>query len=81
MAKVIKLKQSDINRIVEGIMREEDPFEFDDFDTKIQPEELPGANTYDEEQAILLQLAQDEQGNYYVLDTENGEPQIVAKTK
>jgi glucose dehydrogenase len=80
MAKVIKLKESDIIKIVEGIVREQ-PEEFDDFDTKIQPEELPGADSYDEEQAVMLQLAQDNKGNFYVLDTETGEPQIVAKTK
>ena len=80
MAKVIKLKESDIIKIVEGIVREQ-PEEFDDFDTKIQPEELPGADSYDEEQAVMLQLAQDDEGNFYVLDTETGEPQIVAKTK
>lgn len=80
MAKVIKLKQADITKIVEGILREQ-PEEFDDFDTKIQPEELPGADSYDEEQAVMLQLAQDKDGNYYVLDTETGEPEIVAKTK
>jgi hypothetical protein len=79
MAKVIKLKQSDITKLVSNVIKEAQ--EFDDFDTKIQPEELPGADTYDEEQEILLQLAQDDEGNYYVIDTEKGEPQIVAKTK
>ena len=74
------MKESDIIKIVEGIVREQ-PEEFDDFDTKIQPEELPGADSYDEEQAVMLQLAQDNKGNFYVLDTETGEPQIVAKTK
>jgi hypothetical protein len=74
MTKVIKLKQADVVRIVEGIIREQSE-EFDDFDTRIQPEELPGEDTH------MLQLAQDEEGNYYVLDTETGEPQIVAKTK
>jgi hypothetical protein len=73
MAKVIKLKQSDITKLVSNVIKEAQ--EFDDFDTKIQPEELPGQDTH------MLQLAQDDEGNYYILDTESGEPQIVAKTK
>lgn len=40
MSKVIKLKQSDIEKIVNNILKENDG-EFDDFDTQIQPEELP----------------------------------------
>jgi hypothetical protein len=73
MAKVIKLKQSDITKIVEGVINENQGF--DDFDTQIQPEELPGQDEH------MLQLAQDEEGNFYVLDTATGEPQVVAKTK
>ncbi len=46
MSKVIKLKQSDIEKIVNNILKENDG-EFDDFDTKIQPEELPGADQDD----------------------------------
>jgi hypothetical protein len=38
MSKVIKIKQSDIEKIVNNILKEN---EFDDFDTQIQPEELP----------------------------------------
>ena len=41
MSKVIKLKQSDIEKLVENIVSE---IGYDDFDSKIQPEELPGAN-------------------------------------
>lgn len=73
MAKVIKLKQSDITKLVTNVIREAQ--EFDDFDTKMQPEELPDQDTQ------MLQLAQDDEGNFYVLNTETGEPQIVAKTK
>lgn len=73
MAKVIKLKQSDIAKLVSNVIKESQ--EFDDFDTKAQPEELPGGDTH------MLQLAQDDEGNYYILDTNTGEPQVVAKTK
>lgn len=70
MSKVVKLKQSDIERIVENIMKEN---EFDDFDTQIQPEEVG-----DE-----LTLAQNPKtGEFFVLKnatTEN--PEIVARTK
>lgn len=45
MSKVIKLKQSDIENIVKNIIKEAP--EFDDFDTQIGPEELPGADDPD----------------------------------
>lgn len=74
MAKVIKLKQTDITRIVEGILKEQQ--EFDDFDTKIQPEELPGDDYHE------LTIGQDENGEYYVIDNAKSDnPEIVAKTK
>jgi len=74
MAKVIKLKQSDIEKIVSSVINEQQ--EFDDFDTKIQPEELPGAEYHE------LTLGQDDEGNYYVIDNAEGNsPKIVAKTK
>lgn len=76
MARVVKLSISDIENIVRKTIKES---EFDDFDTKIQPEELPGADTYDEEEEIMLTLAQDEEGKFYVLKngrTDN--PEIVA---
>lgn len=74
MAKVIKLKQTDITRIVEGVLKEAQ--EFDDFDTKIQPEELPGADDHE------LTIGQDENGEYYVIDNAKSDnPTVVAKTK
>lgn len=74
MSKIVKLKQKDIENIVKNILKEE-PAEFDDFDTKIQPEELPGAN--DDE----LTLGMDDEGNFYVLiNGEDPNPQVVIKT-
>jgi len=78
MAKIIKLKQSDIEKIVENILKESEGF--DDFDTQIQPEERPGADEH--EASVELALGQDDQGNFYVIkngDQEN--PEIVVKTK
>ena len=78
MAKVIKLKQSDIEKIVENIIKEQQ--EFDDFDTKIQPEELPGADEHEE--SVELSLGQDDQGNFYIMkDGGDGNPEVVLKTK
>jgi hypothetical protein len=79
MAKVVKLKQSDISKIVENILKEQQ--EFDDFDTKIQPEELPGNDENDDEQqGVELTIGQDEQGNYYIFkDGDTNNPEIVAK--
>jgi len=72
MAKVIKLKQSDIEKIVEGVLKEQQ--ELDDFDTEVQPEEMGSG--------VELALGQDENGNFYVINTEDPEnPEIVSKTK
>lgn len=75
MAKVIKLKQSDIEKIVEGVIRENQGF--DDFDTKVQPEELSQSSDAE----LELTLGQDENGNYYVMKNDGGEnPEILFKT-
>lgn len=75
MTKVIKLKQTDITKIVEGIINEQSS-EFDDFDTQIQPEELPGADAHE------LTLGMDDDGNYYVIDKAKTEtPEVIAKIK
>ena len=77
MSKVVKLKISDIEKIVKNVINESEA-PFDDFDTKIQPEELPGYEDYEAE----LTLAQDEQGNFYVIkDASSDNPEIVAQTK
>jgi ATP-dependent helicase/DNAse subunit B len=74
MAKVIKLKESDITKIVEGILKEQE--EFDDFDIKKQPEEFSVGDYHE------LTLGQDENGKYYVIDrADSNNPKIVAKTK
>ena len=74
MSKVIKLKQSDIEKIVKNILQEGE-FESDDFNNKIQSEELPNPEEFT--------LAQDpETGEYYVLKNgQSDNPEIVAKTK
>lgn len=78
MAKVIKLKQSDIERIVENVLKETEGF--DDFDTQISPEEQPGADEH--EASIELALGQDDQGNFYVIKNgDEGNPEVVLKTK
>lgn len=77
MTKVVKLKQSDVEKIVESIVRESQ--EFDDFDTQVQPEELP---EMEDESAVELALGQDDEGNFYVMDVDDQDnPKIVFKTK
>lgn len=76
---VIKLKQSDIEKIVNNILKEG---EFDDFDTEIQPEEIPNNDELMNDPEIQLALAQDENGNFYVMSGVNSEnPEIEAETK
>lgn len=77
MAKIVKLSISDIKKIVNKTIKES---QLDDFDTEIQPEELPDGDSYDDKQEIMLSLLQDKQGNFYVVKnarTEN--PEVVAK--
>ena len=87
---VIKLKQSDIENIVkqmvseqlnpnkESIAHESEMEEqgtlYDDFDTQIQPEELP--------EPIELGMFTDDDGNYFVVDQRNpNKPRVIASTK
>lgn len=79
MAKVIKLKLSDIEEIVKRTINEA---EFDDFDTKIQPEELPGYEDYEAEKELEKEeqpqdtsdiiIGKDQQGNIVVVDSKSG---------
>lgn len=85
MAKVIKLKQSDIQKIVENILKENEEWKGSTDPEIMQlgqqgPEEVPGADEY--EAQVELSLGQDADGNFYVMkngDEEN--PEIVLKTK
>jgi hypothetical protein len=79
MAKVIKLKLSDIEEIVKRTINEA---EFDDFDTKIQPEELPGYEDYEAEREMEKEeqpqdtsdivIGKDQQGNIVIVDSKSG---------
>jgi hypothetical protein len=76
MSKVVKLKQSDIEKMVSRIINEN---EFDDFDTQVNPEEMMGSGGV----GVELTLGQDpDTGEYYVLKNgESDNPEVVAKTK
>jgi hypothetical protein len=66
MAKIIKLKQSDIENIVNEIVEENPELNMDND----QPNDAPA-----------LTLGQDADGNYYVFKNGlSGEPEIVAKS-
>ena len=66
MAKIIKLKQSDIEKIVNEIVEENPELNMDDD----QPTD-----------ATTLTLGQDADGNYYVFKNGlSGQPEIVAKS-
>lgn len=74
MAKIVKLKLKDIENIVRKTIKES---EFDDFDTKIQPEELPGAEDYEDQMSDELkrniQIMKDKNGKHYVIDVDTEE--------
>jgi len=72
MAKIIKLSLTDIENIVKNTINEA---EFDDFDTKIQPEELPDTQNYEDEEEIkrTMAIGRGEDGKIYVTDVETGD--------
>lgn len=80
MSKVIKVKQSDIENIVKQVLSEQS---FDDFDSKIQPEELPQEPEIDpsefedenqgESQVTKIFIGKDENGRIAVVDTQSGD--------
>jgi exopolysaccharide biosynthesis protein len=77
MTKIVKLKQSDVEKIVQNIVKESQ--EFDDFDTKVQAEEF---SNEEDESAVELALGQDDQGNFYILNVDDEKnPEVVLKTK
>lgn len=73
MAKIVKLTQSDIENIVTNIIKEG---EFDDFDTQIQPEELPDANEPD-----MGEMLNDIDAEDAVLKNTYGKPGEIAVAK
>ena len=72
MKKVVKLSIKDLENIVKRTINEA---EFDDFDTKPQPEELPGAQEYEDEQELkrTVAIGKGDDGKIYVTDVETGE--------
>ena len=76
MSKVIKVKQSDIENIVKQVLSEQN---FDDFDTTIQPEELPQdpeidpSEFEDERQVPKILIGKDKRGRIAVVDTQSGD--------
>jgi hypothetical protein len=72
MAKIIKLKQSDIVKIVENVIKDKS----DEVEIQKEQDSTPS------EQKRMFTLAKDEDGNYYVLDNANTDnPEIVASSK
>jgi hypothetical protein len=70
MAKIIKLKQSDIENIVNEIVDESPEMDSDNNQSNDQSNDSPA-----------LTLGQDADGNYYVFkDGLSGNPEIVAKS-
>lgn len=75
MAKVVKLKQSDITKIVENIIKEQD-MNVNDTDMGTQSVEKLGPDAHE------LTLGVDKDGNYYVIDNaKSNEPKVLIKTK
>jgi cell division protein FtsI/penicillin-binding protein 2 len=77
MSKTVKLKISDLEKIVKNVLKEA---EFDDFDTKAQPEELPDyeaeremEKSGDSHNPENIVVGKDQNGNIVVMDTEKGE--------
>lgn len=71
MAKVIKLKQSDIEKIVTKIVNEN---KMDSIDSvEVETTEQNG-------DAVTLTLGKDKDGNFYVFKGDGSTPEIITKT-
>jgi len=75
MSKIVKVKLSDIENIVKMVVEQQS---FDDFDTKIQPEELtpePEIDMDDEEMRSVppFLIGKDDNGNIGIVNTKTGE--------
>lgn len=75
MTKVIKLKQSDVVKIVESVLKEQGG-PVDDFDTTAAPEESPEAANYE------FAVGKGDDGQFYIIKGPKGDsPKLVARTK
>lgn len=80
MSKIVKLKISDLEKIVKNVLREA---EFDDFDTQVHPEETKGYEDYEAQKELdasgeqhnpeNIVVGKDQNGNIIVMDTEKNE--------
>ena len=72
MKKVVKLSIKDLENIVKRTINEA---EFDDFDAQVQPEELPGASDYEDNEEVkrTVAIGKGDDGKIYVTDVETGE--------
>lgn len=72
MSKVVKLNLKDIENIVKKTINEA---EFDDLDNKVQPEELPGADSYEDDEEVkrTVAIGKGDDGKIYVTDVNTGE--------
>ncbi len=72
MKKVVKLSIKDLENIVKRTINESD---LDDFTSKMNPEELPGAREYEDEQELqrTIAIGKGDDGKIYVTDVETGE--------
>jgi hypothetical protein len=68
MSKVIKLKQGDLERIVENIVKEQE------WKGSMDPDEKDTSND-----GVPLTLAKDENGNYYVIQDDGGDKPKIFK--
>ena len=94
MSKTIKLTQEDLERIVENIIKEQEWKGSTDPEImqlgQQGPEEIPGGDQYDDEidddpktdeSGVPLQLAKDENGNYYVINDDGSDNPIIVPLK
>lgn len=80
MSKVIKLKQSDVNKIVKNIIEQQQGYaEFDE--GKLVSMGNNNLSKYENPNGEPLQVGMDENGNYVILRNVNGVPVIIAEVK
>ena len=86
MSKIVKLKQEDLVKLVENIVKEQEWKGSTDPDImqlgQQGPEEIPGVDQYDDTEdneketdgeGVPLRLGKDDQGNYFVFQDDGSE--------
>jgi hypothetical protein len=78
MSKVVKIKQSDIKKIVLDVLKEQEEYKGSE-DPEIRDLAKQGPEEFSSENGVPLRLGKDEDGNYYVFQDDGSDDPKVSK--